>query len=124
MQKRTQKFVMRITNQEKQTNTYMKYSSNTAQHIRLFYTEQIDAVRISINFLIYVQVHEARSTTQWSQTVNTHQNRSYPIKTQETATEREGGLQIPLHRRWDGVLFILLNACTLLCIIHMYITRY
>lgn len=41
---------MRITNQEKQTNTYMKYSSNTAQHIRLFYTEQTDAVRIPINF--------------------------------------------------------------------------
>lgn len=52
MQKELQKFVMRITNQEKQkqTNTYIKYSSNTAQHVRSFYTEQTNAVRIPVNF--------------------------------------------------------------------------
>lgn len=47
MQKELQKFVMRITNQ---TNTYIKYSSNTAQHVRSFYTEQTNAVRIPVNF--------------------------------------------------------------------------
>lgn len=50
MQKELQKFVMRITNQEKQTNAYIKYSSNTAQHVRSFYTEQTNAVRIPVNF--------------------------------------------------------------------------
>lgn len=47
MQKRTPKI-----KKNKQTNTYryIKYSSNTAQHVRSFYTEQTNAVRIPVNF--------------------------------------------------------------------------
>lgn len=37
----------------KQTNTYIKYSSNTAQHVRSFYTEQTNAVRIPVNNITY-----------------------------------------------------------------------
>lgn len=115
MQKELQKFVMRITNQEKQTNTYIKYSSNTAQHVRSFYTEQTNAVRIPVNFDLCSSAWSKEHYKMNTNIFHTHQNHTHPIKTRGTATkrERERGLQILVHRRWDGLSFTLLNACTL-----------
>lgn len=92
----------------KQTNTYIKYSSNTAQHVRSFYTEQTNAVRIPVNFDLCSSAWSKEHYKMNTNIFHTHQNHTHPIKTRGTATKREREWERPTNTSTQKMRWVII----------------